>query len=126
MELIATQYHAESGKWQQTVQTLKIGKNTVTIPEIGTLDTEKGGSLYINYKGNNPNETYGVRVLGGQKIPVLDLTKADGENEKKELIRKYIKELETSVSKIEEKHNEVHRDSEKSAVKYEMMRKIVS
>lgn len=118
LQLVATQYHAESGKWHNVVQTLKIGKNTVTIPPIGTLDVEKGGSLYINYTGNNPNEVYGVRVLGGQKIPVLDLTKCEGEEAKKAAIKTYIEELEKVVPAIEEKHNTLHKDSEKTAINY--------
>lgn len=118
LQLIATQYHAESGAWQKTVQNLKVGKNEITIPNINSLDTEKGGSLYINYTGNNANDVYGVRVSGGQEIPVLDLSKVETEAQRKAAVTEYITKLETIVPQLQAKHNELHKGS-KTEVDYD-------
>lgn len=119
LQLIATQYHAESGKWYSAVKTLKVGRNEIEIPKIGTLDYESGGSLYINYTGNNVNDIYGVRVSGGQEIPVLDLSKASTEEERKVVVREYIEKLEVVVPQLEAKHNEIHKGSESSSINYD-------
>ncbi len=112
LQLIATQYDAEAAAWYSVMTSnLKIGKNTVTVPAIQSLDCEKGGSLYINYTGNNPNEAYAVRVIGGQEIPVLDLTKGkDRETE----IKNYVTKLEQVVPKLEENHKKVHKGQKDS------------
>ena len=124
LRLIATQYHAESSAWFKEVpisnsQKLKIGRNEITIPHISSLDVERGGSLYINYVGNNPSAVYGVRVSGGQEIPVLDLTKVETETDKKAEVQKYIESLEELVPQIETKHGELHKGSNKSAIDYD-------
>ena len=112
LELIITQYHAQAGNgWKQTYK-LSVGKNVITVPQFTTYDVEKGGSLYINYTGlkdDHPfksfENSYGVRVEGAYEIPVLDLTKASSENDRKEAVKKYVKELEDVVKNIESKHN---------------------
>ena len=120
LQVMATQYHAESGKWHSIAKaTLKVGRNEIEIPKIGTLDCESGGSLYINYTGNNANDIYGVRVSGGQEIPVLDLTKASTEEERKAVVREYIQKLEIVVPQLETKHNEIHKGSEVNSINYD-------
>ena len=117
LQLISTQYHPEAAYWKSnSTPTLKVGKNEITIPKIGSLDTESGGSLYINYTGNNPNEVYGVRVSGGHEIPVLDLTKVTTEQDKKTAVKTYVEELEKVVPQIESEHNKVHKGSGKSEI----------
>ena len=82
LNLIATQYYPEAAHWTTEVRKgLKVGLNEITIPKIDSLDKESGGSLYIEYTGNNPSEIYGVRVVGGDYIPVLDLSKFDETDE---------------------------------------------
>ena len=119
LQLIATQYHAEASKWNSLVKTLKVGRNEIEIPKIGTLDYESGGSLYINYTGNNANDIYGVRVSGGQEIPLLDLTKATTEAERKATVKEYVEKLEVVVPQLEAKHNEIHRGSEINSINYD-------
>ena len=112
LRLVATQYHAESGSWQRNVKDLKIGKNEVTIPNIQDLATEHGGSLYIEYIGNNKNEVYAVRVSGGHETPMLNISNVTDENERKALVKAYVEELENYVPTIESLHNEKHKGSE--------------
>ncbi len=116
LQLIATQYHGYASNWTTTlVKNLQVGKNVVTIPNMLNMDVEKGGSLYINYTGlkdDHPlksfENSYGVRVEGGYKIPVLDLTKVEKtEKAKKLAITEYIKELENLMTTIAQKHNEI-------------------
>lgn len=122
LQVIATQYHAESGKWHSAVKTLVVGRNEIEVPKIGTLDCESGGSLYINYTGNNAADVYGVRVSGGQEIPVLDLTKVTTEEERKAAVREYVEKLETVVPQLEAKHNEIHKGNEVNSINYDYQR----
>ena len=74
LNLIATQYHAESGNWSKVVvQNLKNGKNEVTIPQIGSLSAEHGGSLYVEFTGNNDALNMSVRVSGGQELSLIHI-----------------------------------------------------
>ena len=62
---------------------------------------EKGGALYIQYTGNNKEDSYAVRVNGGRKIPVLNLYQVNNEAERKEKIASYVKELNDYVNALE-------------------------
>lgn len=62
---------------------------------------EKGGALYIQYTGNNKEDSYAVRVNGGRKIPVLNLYQVNNETERKEKIASYVKELNDYVNALE-------------------------
>lgn len=111
LNLIATQYHGDSNAWQKSIGKLKVGRNVIDIPSINSKEeVERGGQLYIEYTGNNANEIYGVRVSGGNSIPILDLTKAKTEDEKKELIQSYIREIE--ALDVKESHDKLHNDGD--------------
>ena len=108
LHLIATQYHGESSAWQKDLGTLKAGANQVTIPSITALDVEQGGQLYIQYMGNASAEQYQVRVSGGSRIPVLDLTRASNAEERKALTEAYVRELNATVPALQEQHESQH------------------
>lgn len=111
LNLVATQYHGDSNAWQKSVGKLKVGKNVIDIPSMNSKEeVERGGQLYIEYTGNNANEVYGVRVSGGDSIPVLDVTKAKTADEKKELIRSYVKEIE--ALDVKDSHDKLHNDGD--------------
>ncbi len=132
LDLILTQYYPEAANWYKVARTsLKVGLNEITLPAIDSLDKESGGSLYIEYKGNNPNEVYGVRVDGGEKIPVLDLTKIDREDysddsayeqARKDAVKAYVTELESVVPNLQNAH-ESHQSSEVKELNYEYDKK---
>lgn len=116
LQLVATQYHAESGAMEQVVATLKVGPNKITVPKIWTTTGyESGGALYVQYTGNNQNDRYAVRVSGGAQVPRLDLYQVTGE-ERLERTIAYVKELEAYVSRMEAMHGEVHQGSANSQV----------
>lgn len=111
LQLVATQYHAESGNLAKTVASLKVGSNVITIPKLWTINEESGGALYIQYTGNNASDRYAVRVSGGVKVPVLDLYGITSESEKLERAETYMNELQEYVGQLEELHEKYHSGS---------------
>lgn len=119
VRLIAAQYHAESGSWNKVVvSNLKQGKNIVTMPSISSLDTEHGGSLYVEFTGSDNKIHIQVRVSGGTKIPMLDVTKASTEAEKRAAVKAYVEELNEYVPKIERMHNSKHLNKDDTHCNY--------
>ena len=119
LRLIASQYHAESGSWNKVVvSNLKQGGNIVTMPAISSLDVEHGGSLYVEFIGTNSNVNMQVRVSGGTKIPMLDLTRTEGEAKKRAAITAYVEELNAYVPKLKEMHDSMHLNQEDSHCNY--------
>lgn len=108
LQLVATQYHAESGALAKVVGTLKVGSNVIDIPKIWSIDEESGGALYVQYTGSNRNDRYAVRVSGGVKVPILDLYGVSDEEEKLERAEVYMTELADYVAKLESLHAENH------------------
>ncbi len=122
LNLILTQYYPEAANWHQVVRTgLKVGLNEIALPRIDSLDKESGGSLYIEYTGNNPADQYGVRVVGGDYIPVLDLSKIDRTDEtaRREAVTKYVEKLTEVVPDLEKSHNEKHKNSTAKELNFE-------
>lgn len=120
LRLIATQYHSESSNVSQTIANLKVGRNEVTIPKLQSLAAESGGSLYVEYTGNNEKDQYAVRVSGGVKIPVLNLYGVESEAERTSKITTYISELEAHVNNLENHHNNHHKTAvEGTGAKYD-------
>lgn len=106
-QLVFTQYDAEANVWTQTV-TLKKGQNIIDVPKIGTINTERGGSVYIRYPSANASSEIKVRVSGGTKIPVLDIHNLTDETSKKAAIKTYIEELEKYTTDL----SSLYEDSE--------------
>lgn len=119
LQLVATQYHAESGSVSKVVTTLKTGRNDVTIPKIWSTDEESGGALYIQYTGNNANDCYSVRVNGGVEVPTLDLYGVTDAQERQQRAEQYVEALKGYVEKMEAVHKEVHENSGNESVEYE-------
>ena len=111
LQLIATQYHAESASMFKMVVTLKVGRNDITIPKLSSVDVESGGALYVQYTSNNANDRYAVRVSGGVPVPILNLYQITDRDERLAKAEKYIGELKEYVEQIETKHNEFHKGS---------------
>jgi len=120
LQLVATQYHAESNAFNKVVTTLKVGANEITVPKIGTsTGAEAGGALYIQYTGKNSSDLYAVRVSGGTQVPVLDLYKVTDGTERLNRTMAYVEALDAYVSQIEAVHGEQHKNSENSNVNYD-------
>lgn len=120
LQLVATQYHAESNTLSKVVTTLKVGANEITVPKIGTsIGAESGGALYVQYTGDGKSDLYAVRVSGGTKVPVLDLYKITDQTERLNRTAAYVEALDAYVSQIETLHGEQHKGSENSNVNYD-------
>ena len=112
LNLVMTQYHAESASLAKSSAALKIGRNEIIVPQIADKDFERGGQLYVAYSGNNAADKYAVRVLGGSDIPVLNVYRKTGA-ERTGAIRAYVDSLEKHTANIEAKHTELHKGKEK-------------
>ena len=120
--LVATQYNAESGNFVKELTRLKVGENTIVIPDIVSKDFEHGGSLYIRYGAKNDVSKYGVRVVGGTRIPTLDLYGLDdttNHEERMQRVTTYVEQLESYVANLENLHNELHQNSSNASVHYD-------
>ena len=120
LQLIATQYNAEADAMAQTViSTLKVGKNTVQIPKIWSLNYESGGALYVQYRGaGNATGEYAVRVSGGVQVPILDLYQVTDEKERLARTVAYVEKLKAYVSEMQSNHEKYHVQSGNKLVNY--------
>lgn len=105
-QLVFTQYYAEASTWKQVVVNLKKGQNIIDVPQIGTMATERGGSIYIRYPKATADKEIKVRVSGGVKIPVLDIHQLSDEIEIKNAISTYIEQLKTYVENLPSMYQE--------------------
>ncbi len=105
-QLVFTQYYAEASTWKQVVVNLKKGQNIIDVPQIGTMATERGGSIYIRYPKATADKEIKVRVSGGVKIPVLDIHQLTDEVEIKKAVATYIEQLKTYVEKLPSMYQE--------------------
>ncbi len=92
-QLVFTQYYAEASVWKQVVN-LKKGQNIIIVPKIGSMDKERGGSIYVRYPNSKPSGEIKVRVSGGVKIPTLDVHTLTNRDEIRAKVATYIDELE--------------------------------
>ena len=108
LQVVATQYYAESGEMSKNIANLKVGRNEITVPAINSLDAEHGGALYIQYTGKNGGTQYGVRVSGGTQVPVLNLYEVTDADERLARTQKYIEQLQAYSQTVEQLHNQLH------------------
>lgn len=106
LELVAAQYHGNSAAVFKSLGNLKIGANTITVQAVDQMNLERGGQLYVAYKGNKGAEEYGVRVSGGTKIPVLDLSDTTDDAERMEKALVYVDALEKMNGEAQALHND--------------------
>ncbi len=93
VQLVYTQYHAEANAWNKTYN-LQKGQNIITIDAIGSAESERGGSVYVRYTSTpDAKNPIKVRVSGGTKIPMLDVSTITDDAEKEAAIETYVNEL---------------------------------
>lgn len=99
-ELVATQFYPEWKTWKSSSIKLQEGRNVIEIPQIGTTNTERGGSIYLTYHGDRSDIR--VHVKGGTTIPMLSVNdlQTSGEDEIKARIQQYIEFLTAYVKKL--------------------------
>lgn len=104
LKLVFTQNYGESSQWKDEVA-LKVGPNVVTVPDISKRTSESGGAVYVRYVGRGSAEQYSVRVSGGTKIPVLDVSGKNGKA-RAEAVSTYVNKLKTYVEGLNKTHND--------------------
>lgn len=96
LTVYASQFNAEASAWRAEIGALSNGRNVLTVPQIGSQNTPRGGSLYLTYGGANP-EGIRLHIRRGTDIPVLELadwyTLNDGQRRTE--LGRYVDELET-------------------------------
>ncbi len=110
LQLVATQYHAESSAMSKVLVTLRIGANEIKLPKIWTnTGMESGGALYVQYTGGaSASDSYAVRVSGGTEVPVLDLYHVTDSCERSQRVADYLTALQSYVGGIQAAHEAVH------------------
>lgn len=84
------------------------GKNVITVPKLGDIDSERGGSVYVRYPNNEPSGEIQVRVSGGSPIPVLDLHGLTDSTEITKRIGVYVAQLQAQVASLPQSHQAAH------------------
>lgn len=120
LELIEGQYHGSSAAVFTSLGYLKGGLNTIQVKAVDQMtEYERGGQLYIRYTGNAGADQYGVRILGGRKNAVLDLSDVTERTEKVELAEAYLKEIEEQLSNAKAYHDADHGADSEAVKKYD-------
>ena len=101
LTVYASQFNAEASAWRAAVGTLSNGRNVLTVPQIGSQNTPRGGSLYLTYAGTRP-ENIRLHIRRATDIPVLELADWYGLSaaQRKDVLGRYVDELETYVSSL--------------------------
>ena len=119
LQLVATQYHAESGSVGRVIANLKVGANKITVPKNGsTTGVESGGALYVQYTGDAGEDRYAVRVSGGAEVPILDLYRVEDAAERLARVKAYVEKLQDHVARMQETHAAAHAGSGNGQVAY--------
>ncbi len=106
--LVASQYYAPGSAVGSAVTALKVGRNVVSCRQLIDSAREKGGSLYIEYRGSNAEDNYAVRASGSAQIPVLNLYGVTDEAERDRRIDVYVQQLEAYVNALPALHESAH------------------
>lgn len=123
LELVATQYFAEAGSWMGKSIKISEGRNIIQIPQLQTIQGEKGGSLYLKYMGNAASQIklhikeYSPATLKNKPvryIPVLELYRWPDmtEEERKAEIKRYMDELAAYTATINQGETAVRNTTE--------------
>lgn len=105
-----TQYFAEASSWSGSSIQLTSGRNIINIPQLMTINAEKGGSLYLQYSGDKEDEIK-LQIRGEYtKIPVLELSSWDimDETQKRNVISSYVEEMEIFTKGIVAKNEQTN------------------
>ncbi|MDE7218968.1 MAG: M60 family metallopeptidase [Oscillospiraceae bacterium] len=99
LTVYASQFNAEANTWLKSMGTVSNGRTVLTVPQIGSQNTPRGGSLYFTYSGSNP-EGISLHVRKATAIPMLDLSDwyIFSEAERREAIAAYTDQLAAYVS----------------------------
>lgn len=101
LRLVHVQQHGSESEWA-SLGYLKLGINSFTIPQL-SHGIERGGSLYVEYEEAGC-PAYQVKVVGGQEIPLLDISGAVNEGQIRAACASYESQLRDYAAAITRKH----------------------
>ncbi len=101
LTVYASQFNAEASAWRAEIGALSNGRNVLTVPQIGSQNTPRGGSLYLTYGGANP-EGIRLHIRRGTDIPVLELADwhAWNDGQRRTELGRYVDELEAYAASL--------------------------
>ena len=101
LTVYASQFNAEASAWRAEIGALSNGRNVLTVPQIGSQNTPRGGSLYLTYGGANP-EGIRLHIRRGTDIPVLELADwhAWNDGQRRTELGRYLDELEAYAASL--------------------------
>lgn len=107
LRLVAAQNHGTEDAFQMSFGALKVGVNAITVPQIATGATERGGALYVVYdEADCP--AYEVKIIGAQEVPLLDVYGIEDLTELKLRAGVYADELEEYTAHMRQWHADGH------------------
>lgn len=100
--IVPTQYFGNYNAWKGKGIQLQSGRNVLSVEQIASVSTEKGGALYLTYSGTHADEI-ALRVITDNntsvKTPMLELSDwyELSESARKEKIDAYVAEVNAYV-----------------------------
>lgn len=100
--IVPTQYYADYNAWKGKGIQLQSGRNVISVEQIASVSTEKGGALYLTYSGSHADEI-SLRIITNNntsvKTPMLELSDwyELSESARKEKISAYVTEVNAYV-----------------------------
>lgn len=101
LRLVHVQQHGSETEWA-SLGYLKLGINAFTIPQL-SHGIERGGGLYVEYEDADC-PAYQVKAVGGQEVPMLDISSAVSEGQIRQACASYESQLQGHVNALRQKH----------------------
>ena len=100
--IVPTQYYGNHNAWKGKGIQLQSGRNVISVEQIASVSSEKGGALYLTYSGSHADEI-SLRIITDNntsvKTPMLELSDwyELSESARKEKISAYVAEVNAYV-----------------------------
>ena len=117
VDIAFLQNYGQPGQYISKVYTISPGVTEIEIPTILSADVEKGGQVMARVTAGSTQAEVKVRLSNVYEIPKLNVNNiindSSKEQEVKDTIRTYIRELKTYVNEVEGKYPESVNDEDK-------------
>lgn len=117
VDIVFLQNYGQPGAYISKVTTISPGVTEMEIPTIINEDVEKGGQVMARVTAGSREATVKIRLSGVEEIPHLNVNNLindiSKEDEIKESIRKYIRDLKTYVNELPSKYPASVKDEDK-------------
>lgn len=108
VDIAFIQNYGQPGEYISRVTTIRPGVTEIEVPTIFNADVEKGGQVMARITGGSTNADVKIRLSGVEEIPHLNVNNiindVNKEDEVKERIRTYIRQLKAYVNELPSKY----------------------